>query len=215
MALFCRWCNQCNRYRRGPGARQGELQQATAGGPSTKIHVDLTGPHVRAKNSFVYLLKVIDYFTKYLICVLIRDKTALSVAKVLVKHVYLLFGCPVLQISDMEEEFQNDVMRNIADLLGIQLSRTTAYRPFSNGAIERVHRTINAIFAKAVDENQKKWCELTPFVTFAYNTSYHSSTALSPFYLLYLHEARIPIDLVMENVGKSVPTDWDDYVMDM
>ena len=66
-----------------------------------------------------------------------------------------------------------------------------------------------------VDENQRNRCELTPYATFAYNTSYHSSTAFSPFYLLYLREARIPIDLVMENVGESIPANWDDYVMEM
>ena len=112
-------------------------------------------------------MAAVDYFTKYLICVPIRDKSALSVAKVLVKNVYLLFRFPVLQISDMGAEFQNDVMRHIADLLGIQPNRTTAYRPSSNGAVERVYRTINAIFAKMVDENQRNWCELTPYVTSA------------------------------------------------
>ena len=101
-------------------------------------------------------------------------------------------------------------MLNIADLFVIQLNRTTAYRPSSNGAVERVHRTINAIFAKMVDENQRNWCELTPYVTFAYNTSYHSSTTFSLFYLLYLREARIRIDLVMANVGEAVPAVWDD-----
>ena len=106
-------------------------------------------------------------------------------------------------------------MKNIVHLLEIQLNRTTAYRPSSNGAIERVHRTINAIFAKMVDENQKNWCELTPLVTFAYNTSYHSSTAFSQFYLIYHREARTPIHLAMENVGESIPADWDDYVMEM
>ena len=54
-----------------------------------------------------------------------------------------------------------------------------------------------------VDENRRNWCELTPYVTFAYNTSCHCSTTFSLFYLLYLREARIPIDLVMENVVKS------------
>ena len=81
VALFCRRCIQCNRYRRGPIAHQGELQQATTVGPFMKIHVDLTGPHVRSKNGFVYLLTSVDYFTKYLICVPIRDKSALSVAR--------------------------------------------------------------------------------------------------------------------------------------
>ena len=106
-------------------------------------------------------------------------------------------------------------MRNIADLLGIQLNRTTAYRPSSNGAIERIRRTLNAIFANTVDENQKNWCQQTPFVTFAYKTSYHSSTAVSPFDLLYLREARVPIDLAMENVGESIPVGWDDYVLEI
>ena len=105
VAMFCRRFIQCYRYRRGPGVRQCELQQAAAGGLFTKIHVDLTGPHVRSKNGFMYLLTAVDYFTKYLICVPIRNKTALSVAKALVKHVYLLFGCPSLQISDMGGEF--------------------------------------------------------------------------------------------------------------
>ena len=67
VALFCRRCNHCNRYRRGPGARQGELQQATSEGPLTKIHVDLTGPSRSLKDGFVYLLTAIDYFIKYFI----------------------------------------------------------------------------------------------------------------------------------------------------
>ena len=66
-----------------------------------------------------------------------------------------------------------------------------------------------------VDENQRNWCELTPYVTFAYNTSYYSSTTFSPFYLLYLRESRIPIDLVMQCVGDVVPADWNDYVVEM
>ena len=96
VALFCRWCILCNRYRRGPVARQGELQQVTAGGPFTKIHVDLMDL-TSIQRWFVYLLTAVDYFTKYLISVPIRDKIALSVAKVLVKHVYLLFKCPVFK----------------------------------------------------------------------------------------------------------------------
>ena len=78
-----------------------------------------------------------------------------------------------------------------------------------------MHRTINAIFAKMVNENQRNWCELTLYVAFAYNTSYHSSSSFSPFYLLYLREARIPIDLAMETVGKAVPAEWDDYVTEV
>ena len=53
------------------------------------------------------------------------------------------------------------------------------------------------------------------YVIFAYNTSYHSSTTFSLLYLLYLREARIPLDLVMDNVGAAVPANWNDYVAEM
>ena len=49
----------------------------------------------------------------------------------------------------------------------------------------------------------------------AYNTSYHASTAFSPFCLLYLREARISIELAMETVGEAVPAEWDHYVTEM
>ena len=51
--------------------------------------------------------------------------------------------------------------------------------------------------------------------TFAYKTSYHSGTTFSPFYQLYLREARIPIDLATENVGEVVSADLNDYVTEM
>ena len=102
--------------------------------------------------------------------------------------VFLIHGAVELQIHDQGTEFVNDVMWNLNMLLGVQDLRTTAYRPVANGQIERVHKTINAVFVKTVSQNLRDWCELAPFVTFAYNTSRHSSTSFSPFYLLYLRE---------------------------
>ena len=66
-----------------------------------------------------------------------------------------------------------------------------------------------------VDENQRNWCELTPYVAFAYNMSCHSSTAFSPLYLLYIHEARISIELELQTIGEAVPAEWDDYVTEL
>ena len=103
-------------------------------------------------------------------------------------------------------------MKNISEILGIYISRTCAYRPSINGCVERVHRTINSIFAKTVNEDQRNWCEMAPYVAFAYNTAYHSSTTFSPFYLLYLREPRLPIDLALENVGEVMPANPIDYV---
>ena len=57
VAMFCRRCTQCNRYRRGPGVRQGELQQATAAGPKWQLLT--TGPWKveRVLNSVKYVIR--------------------------------------------------------------------------------------------------------------------------------------------------------------
>ena len=71
------------------------MQSAPGLSVMQKFHIDLTGPYVRSRNGYVYLITGICIFTKYLVAVPLRDKSALSVAKALVRHVYLVYGAPV------------------------------------------------------------------------------------------------------------------------
>ena len=196
--LFVRRCDVCCRYRKGPRFPQGEMQNGVGLAPFQKFHVDLTGPHRRSAKGNQYLLTGICCFTKYLITVPIRDKSALTVANALLKHVYLIYGAVELQIHDQGPEFVNSVLSHLSAMLGIQDLKSTAYRPVANAAIERVHRTLNAIFAKTIRENQSDWCERAKYVTFAYNTAKHGSTTFSPFYLVFLREPRVGIDLLLD-----------------
>ena len=76
--------------------------------------------------------------------------------------------------------------------------------------IERAHGTINAIFAKMVNSDLKDWDEMAPYVTFAYNNSKHTSTTFTPFYLTYMREARVSLDLLLD-LGVSTYRSTDEY----
>jgi hypothetical protein len=91
-----------------------------------KVHIDLTGQHVRSRNGFTFLMTAIDYFSKFLVAVPMRNKTAEVVADAIVKHVYLVFGCCEIQVTDQGGEFQNLIMQNITKTLGIHRMRITA-----------------------------------------------------------------------------------------
>ena len=160
MSRYVKRCDTCCRYRRGPKFKQGLLQSAPSLGPMQKFHVDLTGPHPWSKKGNVYLLTGICNFTKYLITVPLRDKTAMSVARALVDKVNLIHGAVELQIHDQGTEFCNEVMRNVTPLFGIQELRDSAYCPGSNGLIERVHGSINSIFTKMVSSELKDLDEM-------------------------------------------------------
>lgn len=112
-------------------------------------------------------------FTKYLVAVPIRDKTALCVAKALVKKVYLVYGAVDILVHDGGHEFCNRLQEQQSKLMGIQMTRISPHRASANGNIERVHGTISRIFAKVNATNQKYWCQRPAFVAYAYNTAWH------------------------------------------
>jgi len=87
-------------------------------------------------------------------------------------------------------------MTQLAALLDIQPSKITSHRPNSNGVVERVHATLHSMF-----ENQRNWCELVPYVTYAYITTSHGTTSFSPFFLMYniVHaQGGTPIELLYD-----------------
>ena len=208
--LFVRRCDQCCRYRKGPTRPQGLMKNGVGLAPFQKFHIDLTGPHRRSAGGHVYLLTGICCFTKYLVVVPLKDKSALAVANALLKNVYLIYGAVELQVHDNGSEFVNTVLGHLSRMLGIQDLRSTPYRPVANSAIERTHRTINAVFAKTIREHQKDWHEQAKYVCFAYNTARHSSTTFSPFYLVFLREPRVGIDLFLDR-SEPAYQDTDEY----
>jgi len=192
--LYCECCKACNEFYRGRVPKQAGLKPLFAGAPMEVLHVDLTGPHVTSQG-YRYIMTACDSFTRFVIAVPLRNKTAFSVARALVHEVVLKFGIPHSILTDLGSEFQNELWKEMCQLLGIGRLRTTAYCPSTNGKIERWHRSLHAMMAKVVDVKQKKWVEFLPFVTAAYNSTVHDSTSFSPNFLLFGRELVAAVDI--------------------
>ena len=133
--LFVRRCDLCCRYRKGPTRLQGPMKNGVGLAPFQKFHIDLTGPHRRSSGGHVCLLTGTYCFTKYLIVVPLRDKSALTVATALLKNVYLINGAVELQVHDNGPKFVNTILDHLSRVMGIQGLRSTPYRPVANAAI--------------------------------------------------------------------------------
>ena len=80
-----------------------------------------------------------------------------------------------------------------------------AYHPQSNGACERMNRTLLHLLETCVYECPTDWDLFLEEVTFAYNTTPHRSTQRSPFSILYGDEARLPCELLLGSPQEAEP----------
>jgi transposase InsO family protein len=174
------------------------------------MSMDITGPHPRSKDGNEYILTVMDSFTKYAEAFPIRAHTAQIASRRLVDHVFSRYGVPLRLLSDQGPEFESALMAELCRVYGIEKIRTTSYKPSTNAAVERFHRTLNSMLGKVVSETQRDWDRHVAPVMAAYRATVHSSTNYSPNFLVYGRENRAPVDLVLavgddepEGVGQS------------
>jgi len=155
---------------------------------------------------------MIDLFSKWAEGIAIRNKEATTVAKVIFEVWISRLGVPIQLLSDRGKEFECSVLKELCRLLNIDKLRTTAYKPSTNGAIERMHRTMNSMLAKMVTENQRDWDEKLPMVMAAYRASPHEATGFSPNYLVFGKENRAPVDIVYDAPTDNYrPGTYDEY----
>ena len=213
---FCRRCTNCCTYFRGKLPRSAPLQPMLTGAPFERLHVDLTGPHVRSRRGSVYIVTCMDPFTKWAEAFPAPNKEAATVARILVEQVICRLGVPLAIISDRGKKGDGQLMSEICKLLGVDKLRTTAYKPSSNAAVERFHRTMNSMLGRMVEENQRDWDTMLPYVMAAYRSSRHEATQCTPNYLMLGREVRAPVDIVYGcPPTPDAPTNYDDYAEEL
>lgn len=55
-----------------------------------------------------------------------------------------------------------------------------------------------------VNSREDDWSQYTKFLTFAYNTSVHSTTAFEPFYLMFSRKPTLVVDTLWPPVARSM-----------
>ena len=181
------------------------------------IAVDITGKHPKSLRGNEYIVTATCLFSRWAEAFPVRNHTAPTVAKVLVEQLFTRFGTPKRIVTDLGTEFQGQLFRELCRRFEIDQVRTTAYRPQTNGQVERFHGTLNSMLGKVVQENQRDWDDRLPYVMAAYRASRHESTKYSPNMLVFGRKNRAPADLVLEPIyGEQGHYDsMDDYVYDV
>ena len=165
-----------------------------------RIAVDIAGPFPKTNSGFVYILVIADYFTKFTEIFPLRDIEAETVANTIFRGWIKRYGCPQELHSDQGVQFESQIFQELCKMLQINKTRTTAYHPQSDGMIERLNRKVKDVLAKYISVHQNDWDKFIDGVVFAYNSTVHDTTGITPYRMVFGEEIRLPVELVTENV---------------
>ena len=196
---YCKECTECqkakiNRHTKSP------IEQFSL--PSSRfesVHLDIVGPLPAVKqpddptsiSSYRYLLTCLDRGTRWIEACPLSDITAQTIAKAFVDVWVSRFGVPLHVITDRGSQFESELFNELSNLLGFHRLRTTAYRPQTNGMIERFHRVLKT----SLKARSKNWLISLPIVLLGIRST-PNETNFSPFYALTGSHLLIPQILI-------------------
>ena len=188
---YVRSCDACQR--RGKNKNKQYLHPIPTYSPFHQIGIDIVGPLPKTSRGYKYIVVAIDYLTKWPEARALRRATAEEVSSFIYEDIICRHGCPSKLLSDRGTHFNNQVIAGLMEKFQIKHLFSTPYHPQTNGLVERFNHTLCESLAK-LSEQEKQWDDKIPPVLFAYRTSKNATTKMTPFYLTYGREAKLPID---------------------
>ncbi|KAL4154099.1 hypothetical protein QTP88_001932 [Uroleucon formosanum] len=162
--------------------------------PFSDVTIDYVGPLMPSRG-FRYILVATCRVTKYCVAKACRNADAKSTTAFLL-DLLLSYGAMKVVRSDNGTHFTAKVISDILTALNIKKTEGIAYRPTSQGGVEKQNQVIIDMIAPYM-QNNEKWSDVLQIVLHAYNSAIHYSTGYSPFYLLHGYEPSSIFDITV------------------
>jgi len=140
----------------------------------------------------VWVLNMVDYLTKVAEFVVVHTKEASSICRLFYDHWICRYGVPSVVTTDNGTEFQGEFTRMLKRL-GINHVFTAVRHPQSNGAVERLNRTMKTNLKTHLHDNPTTWTLALAHMRQAYMNREHAATKYSPNQMLYGFSPRLPV----------------------
>ena len=144
-----------------------------------------------AKLGYHYVCVFIDVFSGFVKLYKLKNKNTEGVCKAF-EDLTCLIGPPRLLTSDNGGEFTSELLTKMCEVKGARKRTSVAYRPQSQGNVERFNRTLISALKKRLIQYGKSWPDHLMYVEWAYNTTPRSNSKMTPYHLMYNREPPLP-----------------------
>lgn len=105
----------------------------------------------KSGNGNMYILAVVDYFSKYTEIYPLPNMEAETIADAVFRGWIKRYGCPYEIHIDQGSQFESQLFSQLCEILCISKTRSTVFHPRSDGMLEILNRTIKEMISKYVN----------------------------------------------------------------
>lgn len=203
---FVRNCDMCGRSNIWREKRRGLLKPLPI--PEriwSELSIDfVTDLPPTKSNGSTNLMVVTDRLSKSVVFEALKDITAETTARTLIRSVVQHHGIPSAIVTDRGTQFTSRMWKRLCELLHIKQRLSTAWHPETDGATERANQEVERYIRIFATYAQDNWDELLPAAAMSINNRTATSTGQSPFFLTHgYHIEPIQVKERLRVDGKS------------
>jgi len=197
---YYRGCQECQKF--------GSVQRVPASAmipiikpwPFRGWGIDLIGQiYPPSSKNHKFILVATDYFTKWVEAIPLKNVTSKEMIEFVKEHIIYRFGIPQTITTDQGTMFISDEFEEFATGMGIKLLNSSPYYAQANGQAEASNKGVIKLIKRKIDEYPRKWHTVLHEALWAYRMACHGATKVSPYHLVYGHEAVLPWELKLDS----------------
>eukprot|EP00253_Pinus_taeda_P031454 PITA_31454 len=202
-------CDWCKRMRKPTPRDEMPLQPQVTLEPFDKWGMDFIGPINPPSKQREYIIVCTDYLTKWVETKVIKLEKEEKVAEFLRENVFYKSGYPRELVTDQGNHFTSNMIEELLSHHKIKHRTSTPYHPQDNGQVEVTNRALESILTKVVSNDRKDWAERLVEATWAYNTTWKTTTGFTPYEMVYGKKALLSIDFEYNTMRMATQLDLD------
>ena len=141
------------------------------------------------------MLVATDYFTKWVEAIPLKTVTSQNMIEFVKEHLIYRFGIPQTITTDQGTQFTSSEFEEFATGMGIKLLNSSPYYAQANGQAEASNKGIIKPIKRKIEETPRRWHMILHEALWAYRMACHGATKVSPYQLVYGHDAVLPWEL--------------------
>jgi hypothetical protein len=198
---FSRSCDKCQKFAGKERLSAMPLQLVLPNFPFSKWRLDFVGPiNPPSLAEQVFILKTIDYFTKWTEVVPLKNSQDEHVIYFLETNIFSRFGLPLEIITDNSLDFISAKMAQFLAKIGVKHFTPSTYYPQGNGQSKSTNKNMVRIIKMLIEYNPRQWHTLLIYALWADHTTTKVSTSFTPFQLVYGQQAILPTKLELSSL---------------